>query len=66
MRAEGRIKNADLPTDTKHPLILPSRHPLTRLIILDEHAKAGHACGFLLYANAYAAAFLDCVRNFER
>ena len=43
LRVEGRLENADFPTDTKHPLIRPSRHPLTRLIILDEHAKAGHA-----------------------
>ena len=43
LRVEGRLENADFPTDTKHPLILPSRHPLTRLIILDEYAKAGHA-----------------------
>ena len=37
------LENADLSTDTKHPLILPGRHPLTRLIIVDEHAKDGHA-----------------------
>ena len=43
LRVEGRLENADLPTDTKHPLILSSRHPLARLIILDEHAKSGHA-----------------------
>ena len=43
LRVEGCLENADLPTDTKHPLMLPSRHPLTRLIILNEHAKAGHA-----------------------
>ena len=42
LRVEGRLENADLPTDTKHPLILPSRNQLTGLIILDEHAKAGH------------------------
>ena len=43
LRVEGRHKNTDLPTNTKHPLILPSRHQLTRLIVFDEHAKAGHA-----------------------
>ena len=46
LRVEGRLENADLSTDTKHPLILPSRHSLTRLIILNEHAKAGHAGPF--------------------
>ena len=50
LRVDGCLENDDLPTDTKHPLIFPSRHPLTRLIILKEHAKAGHAgpCYMLL------------------
>ena len=43
LRVEGRLENADLPLDAKHPLILPSRHPLTRLIVLHEHSLAGHA-----------------------
>ena len=43
LRVEGRLENADLPLDAKHPLTLPSRHPLTRLIVLHEHALAGHA-----------------------
>ena len=38
---ERRLENADLPIDTKHPLILPSRHPLTRLIVIQEHVEAG-------------------------
>ena len=40
---EGRLENADLPTDTKHPIILPSRHALTRLVVLYEHSDAGQA-----------------------
>ena len=32
-----------LPTDTKHPIILPGRNALTRLIVLFEHSSAGHA-----------------------
>ena len=43
LRVEGRLENAELPIDTKHPFILPSRHALTRLIILNEHSQAGHA-----------------------
>ena len=31
-----------LPVNTKHPVILPSRHPLTRLIVLNAHERAGH------------------------
>ena len=40
---EGRLDNASLPVDTKHPIILPGRHALTRLVVLNEHADAGHA-----------------------
>ena len=43
LRVEDRLENANLPIDIKHPLILPSRHILSRLIILDQHAKAGRA-----------------------
>ena len=43
LRVEGRLENTELPIDTKHPFILPSRHALTRLIILNEHSQAGHA-----------------------
>ena len=43
LRVEGRLENADLPTVTKHPIILLSRHALTRLVILYEHSDAGHA-----------------------
>ena len=42
-RVEGRLENSELPVDVKHPLILPGNHPLTRLVVLDKHDKAGHA-----------------------
>ena len=41
-RIEGGLENADLPLDSKPPLILPGRHPLTGLIVQYEHAQAGH------------------------
>ena len=43
LRIDGRLENAELPVDAKHPMILPNRHPLTRLIVLDKHAESGHA-----------------------
>ena len=43
LRIDGRLENAELPVDAKHPRILPNRHPLTRLIVLDKHAESGHA-----------------------
>ena len=33
LHVDGRLENAKLPTDTKHPLILSGRHPLTRFIV---------------------------------
>ena len=43
LSVDGRLENAELPIDTRHLFILPSRHALTRLIILNEHTLAGHA-----------------------
>ena len=43
LRVEGRLENSELPVDTKHPIILPGRHALTRLVVLSEHSNAGHA-----------------------
>ena len=43
LRVEARLKNADLPTDTKHPITLPGRHPPTRLVVLSAHAGSAYA-----------------------
>ena len=46
-------------------LFLPSRHALTRLIILNEHTLAGHA-GPLLYFNANSPAVLGNLWQWKR
>ena len=43
LKIDGRLENAELPLDTKHPLIFPSKHALIRLVVLHEHVEAGHA-----------------------
>ena len=43
LRVEGRLENVKLSLDTKPPLILPIRHLLTGLTVIQEHIKAGHA-----------------------
>ena len=43
LRIDGRLESAELPLDTRHPLILPSKHALTRLIVLHEQVEASHA-----------------------
>ena len=43
----GRQENARLSFDTRHPIILPSNHPLVKLLIRSEHLRLLHA-GHLL------------------
>ena len=43
LRISGRLENAELPLDTKHPPVLPSEHTPTRLIVLREHVEARQA-----------------------
>ena len=42
LRIDSRLENAELPLDTRHFLILLSKHALTSLIVLHEHVEAGH------------------------
>ncbi|XP_038063138.1 uncharacterized protein LOC119733842 [Patiria miniata] len=39
----GRLTNATLADNAKHPWILPTRHPVTTLIIRHYHATTGHS-----------------------
>ena len=43
LRVGGRLTRADLPYDTRHPMILPKKHHITRLIIADVHDRCRHA-----------------------
>ncbi|XP_046388857.1 uncharacterized protein LOC124157853 isoform X1 [Ischnura elegans] len=42
LKVGGRLKHSLLSEDEKHPLIIPSDHPLTRLIIEDCHKRTLH------------------------
>ena len=44
MRMDGRLQNVDLPPNSKHPIIFPSRRPVTDMIIRRYHEQEGH-CG---------------------
>jgi len=49
LRVGGRLQNANVPYDQKHPTILPNQSTLTKLIIRYEHLKHMHAdCTLLL------------------
>lgn len=43
LRVGGRLNNANLNYDQQHPIILPYKHELTRLIVRDAHSKHLHS-----------------------
>lgn len=43
LRVGGRLNNADIPQESKHPIILPRKSNVTTLIIRDAHERLGHA-----------------------
>ena len=45
IRMGGRLKKSDLAYNTKHPLLLPSRHHLINIIIRENHQRNRHAGG---------------------
>ncbi|XP_067025655.1 uncharacterized protein [Acropora muricata] len=43
LRCEGRLLNSDLEIDAGKPVILPTKHPFTRLIIEECHQRVLHS-----------------------
>ncbi|XP_071128314.1 uncharacterized protein [Mytilus edulis] len=43
LRCTGKIQNAPVKESTKYPLLLPTHHSLTSLIVMDAHTKTLHA-----------------------
>ena len=43
LRLGGRIHKSSLPEEEKHPIILPSNHPVVKLLIEDVHCHQLHA-----------------------
>ncbi|XP_056603915.1 uncharacterized protein LOC130420572 [Triplophysa dalaica] len=43
LRVGGRLTNAPIPFEAKHPVILPNNHHVTQLIISHYHLRLGHA-----------------------
>lgn len=44
LRVGGRLKNSNIPFSSKHQIILPNNHILTKRILRDEHERLLH-CG---------------------
>jgi hypothetical protein len=42
MRCKGRLANSTLPDHTKYPVLIPSGHHLSKLIIEDAHRRVMH------------------------
>lgn len=42
IRVGGRLKRADVPFDAKHQILLPSKHPITLLLIRNIHEECLH------------------------
>ena len=42
VRVGGRLQNAPLDDEMKHPIILPSDHHVTKLLIIHHHHLVGH------------------------
>jgi hypothetical protein len=43
LRVGGRLANANLPLEVKHPILLPQKSHLTTLVIRDIHQQLAHA-----------------------
>ncbi|XP_036151070.1 uncharacterized protein LOC118648763 [Monomorium pharaonis] len=60
LRVGGRLRNAAIPISQKHPILLPSHHHVTDLIIKNVHEKNYHAgIQTTLYAVRYRFWLLD-------
>eukprot|EP00112_Aurelia_sp_Birch-Aquarium-sp1_P015934 Seg357.4 transcript_id=Seg357.4/GoldUCD/mRNA.D3Y31 product="hypothetical protein" protein_id=Seg357.4/GoldUCD/D3Y31 len=42
IRCAGRLRNAGLALDQTHPILLPSKHRFTDLVIMESHRNIGH------------------------
>ncbi|XP_062704584.1 uncharacterized protein LOC134286901 [Aedes albopictus] len=51
LRVGGRLRNAAVPEDRKHPFVLPSKHPFTELVARYYHQKLLHAGPQLLISS---------------
>ena len=50
VRVGGRLRNANILFNEKHPVILPNDHPFTELLIVHHHGEARHPGGHLTHS----------------
>ena len=69
LRVGGRIKNSSLPFCSKHPVLMPSNHPVTKILIEYYHKCVGHQGRHLTHAEIRMNGFhvlngKSIIRNF--
>ncbi|CAK9799142.1 hypothetical protein ANTPLA_LOCUS1909 [Anthophora plagiata] len=67
IRVGGRLKNATILYNKKHPIVLPAKHILTDLIIKNEHIRLLHAgCQHVVASLRERFWPLHCCQNVKR
>ena len=66
LRVGGRLGLAELPYTKRHPLILPGKHQLTKLIVRNEHHRLLHAGPVLVMASLAQRFHIIGARNVVR
>ena len=54
----GRIGRADVPVDVKHPVIIPRKGHLTKLLIKHDHLKVNHMGGRITHNELRQSGYL--------
>ncbi|XP_046392178.1 uncharacterized protein LOC124160386 [Ischnura elegans] len=66
IRVGGRISSSDISYSQKHPIVLPPKHHLTKLIVMQEHTRQLHAGPQLLLSSIRQRFWLLNGRNLCR
>ncbi|XP_055589230.1 uncharacterized protein LOC129741514 [Uranotaenia lowii] len=62
----GRLRNAAIPEERKHPMLLDNRHPLTKLVFVDYHHRLLHGGPQLMMASVRERFWPIAARNLAR
>lgn len=66
LRVGGRLRNASLPQFARTPILLPSRHPLVKLLVVKYHTFNLHAATKLLQALLARRYWITAVHTLAR
>ncbi|XP_062535430.1 uncharacterized protein LOC134204669 [Armigeres subalbatus] len=66
LRVGGRLRNAPVPLNQRHPMILPDKHPLTERILSFSHLNNLHAGPQLITAAVRERFWPLCLRDLAR